>query len=471
MMRRIPRLERALKHSAVAYALLFAALLYWHLLLPVGSAPGDDAYFASVLAGAQAAQVPRLLGEFLSSRFATWSSRLFIETVLVFVVQAPLLWRVLDALMMLAIPLGLDVLLNPRRSTLVSWTLCTGMMLFPRNLISSAGYITTSVFYIWTAALGLLALAVFVRALEGKRIPAAAAAAGAVAQVYAVNQEQVCAILLGLELALVLWRRAKGGSAPAAGGRRLCRLYILLALLSLLLIAACPGNGARRQAEIQNCFAGYDALSLLTKAEMGFSSVGFYLMIHSDWIYTYTPYNYVFIFFCTLVSALALGRARSVPQRWAGLIPACAAWFFGPLSPGLSACFPHLLGMGKRLTQTGTNPSLLSPASMMPDLVLLLVFACVMVDLYLAFDRREDALLGGLVVLTGLASAFVLAFSPTVWVSGERTCTFLYVCLIAASAMLVREVQARRENGRLEGALWCAVPLTLLLFAFERLAG
>lgn len=127
--------------------------------------------------------------------------------------------------------------------------------------------------------------------------------------------------------------------------------------------------------------------------------------------------------------------------------------------------------MGKRLTQTGTNPSLLSPASMMPDLVLLLVFACVMVDLYLAFDRREDALLGGLVVLTGLASAFVLAFSPTVWVSGERTCTFLYVCLIAASAMLVREVQARRENGRLEGALWCAVPLTLLLFAFERLAG
>lgn len=176
-------------------------------------------HISPVLAGAQAAQVPRLLGEFLSSRFATWSSRLFIETVLVFVVQAPLLWKVLDTLMMLAIPLGLDVLLNPRRSTLVSWTLCTGMMLFPRNLISSAGYIATSVNYIWAAAMGLLALAVFVRALEGKRIPAAAAAAGAVAQVYAVNQEQVCAILLGLELALALWRRAKGGSAPAAGGQ------------------------------------------------------------------------------------------------------------------------------------------------------------------------------------------------------------------------------------------------------------
>ena len=460
-------LNRLLLQPWVPYTLLLFSFLHWHYFISL-AVPGDDRYFFSILDGISCPEIPQTLLSFAVDRYQTWSSRVVIEVFLVLLSRAPLLWRVLDAMLMVSIPLSLDGLLNRKRSLSVSWALCTGMMLFPRNILSAAGYISTSVNYIWPLALGLLALIpLFQTGVLHKKASPLAVAAGLMALLFATNQEQMCLILLGFEAVLLVIHRMRGLSLRKASP--IHAAYLLVTLLALVFILICPGNQARYQSEVQSHFPGFDSLSLFRRFEICFSSTGFFLLIPSEANYSYMPFNYIFLLLCFLLALVTYPRAKGI-DRIASLAPLIAILVFGPLSSALSPYFPHLAHMGINLTETGTNPTPSSISSLVPDAILLFVFFCVLYDLWVFTEDKQTALLSMIILMAGLASRFVLMFSPTIWVSGERTCIFMYVSLIALSPLLIEQLEANGQNRHSLAVVHNALPLIFLLFFLDRIA-
>lgn len=68
--------------------MVFVAALIWHLVIKI-SAGDDVVYFQTLMDG-------RSIWEILAHRYATWSSRMAIEFVLIPLVQVPWLWKILD---------------------------------------------------------------------------------------------------------------------------------------------------------------------------------------------------------------------------------------------------------------------------------------------------------------------------------------------------------------------------------------
>ena len=110
-----------------------AGLLYHLLMKPMG---GDDVFFAEALRGSS-------LLEYLSHRYLHWTSRVVSEFILVLVIQAPLLWRVIDFLMFASFPLLFARLFDD--SLLMRWCGAAAVLLFPFHDMGTAGWITTTV--------------------------------------------------------------------------------------------------------------------------------------------------------------------------------------------------------------------------------------------------------------------------------------------------------------------------------------
>lgn len=143
------------------------AALIWHLVIKI-SAGDDVVYFQTLMDG-------RSIWEILAHRYATWSSRMAIEFVLIPLVQVPWLWKILDIIVFTLIPVLLYRLLflNPEKyldmecninKTAGKWLVCAFMLLYPFSDMVSAGWIATTVNYLWPL-LGLLYIALLLQKL------------------------------------------------------------------------------------------------------------------------------------------------------------------------------------------------------------------------------------------------------------------------------------------------------------------
>ena len=65
------------------------------------------------------------------------------------------------------------------------------------------------------------------------------------------------------------------------------------------------------------------------------------------------------------------------------------------------------------------------------------------VPIYCANRKNIDIFI---ILLIGFGSRFMLCFSPTVWVSGNRTALFFYFSMIIASCLLISRYHHRIKN-------------------------
>ena len=86
------------------FVLVFMVALIWHLVIKI-SAGDDVVYFQTLMDG-------RSIWEILAHRYATWSSRMAIEFVLIPLVQVSWLWKILDIIIYTLISVFLYRLLN-----------------------------------------------------------------------------------------------------------------------------------------------------------------------------------------------------------------------------------------------------------------------------------------------------------------------------------------------------------------------
>lgn len=425
--------------------LLFAAALA--LCMQIRFSDGDDAYFLEHTAS-------RSLPEFVSWRYQTWSGRIMAESAIWICFRAGIFfWRVLNALMLTALPLlilrlvyGSILRLCEREGKQILRILVTVSAVYLLLSLQVAGYaciwITGSLNYLHGAVFATAALIPLKDVLDanaekksglsgdstdgGKRRPWKTAAAVLCAVLGAGYTEQIAAILLVLYAlgTFVCFRLQEDYRVTAA-----LTTAAVLAVMLISLLA--PGNALRNATSEEWYFPGFSALPASTKL---FLTVQFVLSSFS---------NENSLLFCivSLAVFLLILQKKGLHLRihmMAGFVTVISAL------AAMGAKYCSDMGTDLVLMQNvkATAPSWgqLLPeqrfAMLLWGILLLLSCSC----LWIAF---EHAPLPILIFLASVASAAVMGFSPTVYASGARSlfpsAWMLWLLLVMAYRRIAEE--------------------------------
>ncbi len=421
------RRRASLLARALPYTLLLAVSLVIHLILRPNY--GDDLYFHNVLNGTS-------LLPWLQMRYATWSSRLLTEAVLVMLLRLPaLLWAVIDMAMLLLLYISMKRVLAPMASWKEDLILALLLCCYPYSHMGSAGWITTTVMYWWPLSTAAYALSGMARSLRGEPISWYRGVMYALGLLYGCGNELAAVMVLVAGAAGLTCAISKKRSAvfPVTG--------IVISLGGILFTLTAPGNAQRLISETLTWMPDFGKMSLIDKLRVGFISTFEHFV---------SIPNAVLFLLTLLVCLQTFGNTKDWIKRAVGLVPlsiqmAYTAYFLVEkvfITKDLRYAVPVLWpsGGGAILFQV------------LLALAFLVMIVCLAVSLYWNLPDKSAFLLLLAALGAGLAARLSLSFSPTVLVSGTRTYLFLYMALIAAAFMLWRKGLPKRLEAMCFGA-------------------
>ncbi|MDR3314841.1 MAG: hypothetical protein LBS96_10390 [Oscillospiraceae bacterium] len=393
---------------------LFYTFALWlvHLLLPLHWS--DDAIFF-----AKAAELA--LPDFLRS-----SSRVPVDALTYLFALHPLAWRLLNPLALLGFSVLLAALLHleSRREKAALALLC----LYPSMFLAEAGFMATSLNYLWPAfcgAFALWALRAFDPADCARRwLPLASL----LPVLYAVNMQQLVVVLV--PLLLLLWlrgvarfqmRRQKAAYALAV----LAHVALALGGAGFVFWRSLTGENARMAREAARYFPDFAALSLLQKAELGISSTFQGLAASLSLPAAAFLAFCVYLFFAVRRSALPKWR------QWLALVPALLV--VALVLATLCGAAPGLHLVNYKMQKAAYHSAFAA------DALFCLLLGLVAFTLHGLLQTRPARLQALLALALGLASRCMMGFSPTVWASGYRTFFLLLLALLLCVFLVQRE--------------------------------
>lgn len=407
--------DKKIWYLIFAYGLL--ALIFHFCFLEVGG--GDDLYFMTCLDD-------KTLGEFLFKRWNKWSSRLCIETVVVFVLkQAVWVWKVIDALISVLLAYLLFGVLYHKKENSKAPLLCALLLvLYDFREMSSAGYMTTTIFYWWVLAAGILAfLPVYFDYVgdTGKRklwilgIPCA---------LFAANQEQMAIILLCACIYMLGLYKYEKRRAPLW-------LYALLVIAAacLVIVMVCPGNAVRKMSNIDFWFPAYADFNLLQKGLLGWYGVLRALFEDVNWLF----------FGVSLILCMAVWKkSRNLFEKLVGSVPLLAN--LALLACCVIARFYDAGPVNKVVHAFDFDQPIVYYQGSLPTKLRLLMLVytgvclCVAASLYILWGATKRFSHMTALLVIGTISKMSMGISPTVWASSERTSLFLWFSMIMIAA-------------------------------------
>lgn len=385
------------------YLIFLSVMIVYHCLLKINF--GDEVkYFGKVLSQSSYA-------EFIVKRWNTWSSRILIELVLITVAHISyILWRVLDILVWTLALFSLSKLLDIDKRSKEMGMLTLLILLYPFFHMRSAGWVATSLNYIWPLAFGLYALTIIRKIYHDQKPSLKEYFLLLPTFLFSINQEQVCAIYLVILIALLFDKFLHSRIA-----------YELVALIGidiiqLILILNCPGNALRLQKEIKRWMPDFIYKNTFNKLDMG--------IVHISNTLT-NEINLLFIFCSLYLVYLMYMKNKGRLLKLLAYVPAlyfCAPSILAKFHPLGAKITKPLLEFYYQKGMTGGNfgRSLFA-------VVALAVFIGLLV--YMA-DTKKEKFFTGTVLGIGFVSAWVLGFSPTCFASSSRTMIFFYFSVI-----------------------------------------
>ena len=410
------------------FLLFFALMLLMHLVMGVN---GDDIRYAKVLSN-------QTLVDYITYRYYNWSSRVLIESVLIVLVrQNMILWEIIDCILYTVAVYYVIKVFNRKNSIHIALLGVLLFLMYPFHEMATAGWIATTLNYLWPFSFAMISAIPLINLLYGKRTSLWVYVVSALALVYAVQQEQCCALIFGLNLVYLVKCYIKKEEL-----NRYNIFVILVSFASLVFIFTCPGNSIRFAEELSYWYPQYASYGIFEKIYLGFIPTFallleekiifplFYLIltvlallkVENKYWKSFLKLNIVFILFlvvfktCLDVSTLGSALDSAMVSRLAA-----------PFGMGVDLIWPlkeALLVMGYE-----TVPAI--NVLTMLIAIYLLASSCLM--LVRVFDGYDYLIL----FLAGFMSKFVTGFSPTVFASGPRTLVFFYFLLIAITLKMI----------------------------------
>lgn len=361
------------------------------------------------------------LMEFLINQYYYWASRLIIQAVNIPMVLADSwLWKILDTLVTVIFIVNVSDMFGVGkaeekiRSGVIFFFL---IWLVPLESLYSAGWITTSMNYLWTLSLGSVALRPLMHLVRNEKCSVWEKVICPICAMYSANIEQTAAILLGSYVVV-------GAYAVIVKKRRINTVCIVqLIIISALVIFSltAPGNAVRNVMEAKRCFPEFTGLGTMDKLCMGF--------IESAHYYLAAGHMQVCFIFAALSGILFLMAPRKWYKKLTAFFPFAFYWFFGHIGKALlyggyltrGLNIVGVLGENRQLPGLGMYDSGLVTFQV---IMYMAVFACVALTIYFIHGKTEETLLELIILAAGFASRVIMGFSPTLYASGDRTALF-----------------------------------------------
>ena len=372
---------------------------------------------------------------YVGPRYFWWTSRTIIEFTLCLVLKtSKYLWILLEALMVTLAGYSISKLFIKDNKKENNIMLLFMILVYPLDVMNSAGWAATTTNYMWPLALGLFSLIPIRKIWDGEKIKFWQYPLYTLALLYACNQEQTCAIIVCLYLLFTVITTIRDKKLHPY-----LLIQTLFTIASLLFILTCPGNYERQASEISENFKDIGMLSTLDKLGLGFTA---------NFSEIFTKGDLVFLMFTGLIYVYIMTNYKDKLYRVVAAIPFLSilvSHYFRRLTekffPFINLFFDEFGTKDVKLTAANCN----NLFNVLPIVFSLGITICIVLSLLLIFKKLKNNV-ALLIFLAGLASRVMMGFSPTVFVSGERTRIYFDFAMIIASLLVWLEFKKNTEK-------------------------
>ena len=180
-----------------------------------------------------------------------------------------------------------------------------------------------------------------------------------------------------------------------------------MCIASLIFILTCPGNAIRFSSEVKTWFPEYTTLSFFDKIQLGILTIFTYYFSCRGIIVLFP------LFVMLSVRFYKISRKKFAIQIFLD--------FYLLLSLGLRILKKDFLLANKQLSQFSTYSKI---AVFIECGILMAIAALFLYQVIFAMKNKWQNFLNALLLSAGFCSAFIIAFSPTVYASGARCYLF-----------------------------------------------
>jgi len=394
----------------------------------------DDFYF-------MAQSQTESLFPWLAMRYGVWSSRIVIEAVLWTVAKSYFIWKLLDvALVILLYNFLVKIFVTDKRDGKVYWVVALGILVYPFFHMESAGYMATTVNYLWPLVLATVACYGMKKSFLREKIRIWEYPIYIGSLIYASNLEAMNVFLLGIAAVLI------GLCIVQKRMNYYLLSQLLIVVLMLIFILTCPGNAIRQSIEIEKWYPGFDALGLFCKMQLGYTSS----LAH----FIAGP-NTVFPVFCFVLYLAVHLRYQKKSYRITAAVPflchvlSTVVNAFSSYDPSLSVWAISLLKIRSGVVLI-TSDNFRNILNYIPLLVYSICMFCVLASIYLCFKRTKlKAWFFVAFIVLGFASRAIMGFSPTIWDSFFRTFIIFYFVFIVCIIVIYQELRRAKHKHKL----------------------
>ena len=397
----------------------------------------------------------RSIPEIVSERYFIWTSRVIIETVLFSVLKiSKYAWILLEACMITLLAYSISkIFIKKENKKELNTLLLLLILAYPMGIMGSAGWAATTVNYMWPIATAMFSLIPLKKAWDKEKIKIYQYPLYAMALLYACNQEQTCAIVVGVYVlfsVLLILRDKKI--------HPFIIIQAILAIASMVFVLTAPGNYIRKNEEIITSFKDFEMVSFQDKISLGFTTTIADIVKEKSITFAILTLSIVVYIFSTYKEKL---------YRTVSLIPFISICSLGIFSKIVFNVFPFLESFVKHLTQpvvqlTAANCNNLF--YVLPIIFAMVIFFSVILCLLLIFKNLKNSM-ATLVFVVGLASRLIMGFSPSIFASSVRTIFYFDIAMMIVTILLWQELIKKTEKNdkKIQKRVYSIINVTAIL--------
>lgn len=406
------------------------ALFVLEIILTIFITPNryDDKTFLDNVAG-------NTIISYVGPRYLNWTSRFIIEYTLCGVLKiSKYMWILVEALMVTLAGYSISKIFIKENKEENNLMLLFMILMYPLDVMNSAGWAATTVNYMWPMATCLFALIPIRKIWDGEKVKPFQFPLYMLAMIFAGNQEQTCCILVGCYILFSIFMIIKNKKIHP-----FMVIQTILAIASLVFILTCPGNYIRNGLEVNENFKDFGMLTFLDKIQLGFTSTMGIIIKKGD---------LTFGLLSLIIVVYIFSNYKNRLYRIVAVIPFLSICLLCYTKGIINNIFPFFgsfrtLVTEERLMLTAANSNNLT--NVVPIVLSYINFACIILSLMLIFRNLKNNI-ALLVFLVGFASRLIMGFSPTVFVSGQRTMIFFDFAMIIASILIWQELTKKNDK-------------------------
>lgn len=433
--------EKIIKNKYLPFVALFIVMLIMHSFTNFFR---DDLYFSTQL-------LNNNLFDYIKMRYLTWSSRIITEIYFVFFTNHRTLWIFIDSLAFSLIAYLLSKLFNKDDNVKLNWIIIAMVLIYPFTDMSSAGYITTTIFYIWPLLAFLYIMYILKQITHNKQITKWQILLLVIAIINAVTSEQACLLTAGFTFLTIL-QKVLNKNFKIKENKILLTIFSSC-ILYLIFIATCPGNHMRTISETATWYPSYANFNILPKIYLGIIPT-FSVIINNGVIVTLTA-----LFLCVFT----LKKNNKCYNKIISIILLMFFLATTVFKNNLLNIFPNF-NYFYEILALESLPNL----NLLNILPFILCSISLIGIIYLLYINFKDEILLPIIFIAGFCSRFIMGFSPTVFASHERTAIFFYFSMLMIDIIIYSKLQ-KDKNIFLIDALLIVLMVCSILNTFVSL--